>query len=455
LNLKFSPEQVDVLTQDYYSGEFNYYVLWGPSGTGKSYVVNLAFYKMILTAPAKSKFMLCGNTSVTLYKNVISELLLIDAEEPYPHIKFTKSPDMITVLDNGAEIFCIGVNNEGSDKRIQGGSIYGAYLDEVPTYPESSFNMITSRLRGKRPGQFKSSIMPCLMTLNPDDEDNFVKTKILDRAEIIKAKIWYFDFKANPTLDDEYIESFKARYTGEFYERMVAGKWTGKADRLIFKHFDAATHVRPVIKPDYLFPCAGMDVGYKDNFGYLLGFYDYFKDTLNLVGEYCEGQKTTDYIARSIKQIENDVLGHNNVTRFCDTDLLFIADMTRIYGLETRPTKKDDLQAQVNYIEYLFSNNKIIIDPSLNNLIVQLRTGRWNKKYTEFERNDLGHNDLLAALLYLSRNMDKRNPYPLLADGVRPETHHIPGYDYTRREKKQSNNRMLQKLSKLTNYQKV
>jgi hypothetical protein len=65
----------------------------------------------------------------------------------------------------------------------------------------------------------------------------------------------------------------------------------------------------------------------------------------------------------------------------------------------------------------------LVIHPRCAELIQQLETTIWNNQRTSYERNKYGHGDLLDALVYLVRNIDRnRNPYPAAKGPTRENT---------------------------------
>jgi PBSX family phage terminase large subunit len=190
--IELSKKQKDFLTSEL--KEVN--LLSGVTGSGKSYIANLRFY-LELNRIKQSAILLTGNTSESLYKNVIRELLQIDAG--FDFISYTTHPQRITTK-TGNEIFCVGVNNEGSDKRIQGGNVRLWYADEVTKYPQSSFDMCLSRCREKNEeGQVIP--MPAILTCNPDMFTHYIKQRFIDNKNENLAD----SFLSNPRRSDAEI----------------------------------------------------------------------------------------------------------------------------------------------------------------------------------------------------------------------------------------------------------
>ena len=91
-----------------------------------------------------------------------------------------------------------------------------------------------------------------------------------------------------------------------------------------------------------------------------------------------------------------------------------INDLNIDYKIPFVSTDKTDLFAMVNSVRELVKSGQLIISPECKEMIGNLRSGIWDKHFKSFERTEAyGHFDLLAALIYLNRNIDKRtNPIP-------------------------------------------
>lgn len=100
--------------------------------------------------------------------------------------------------------------------------------------------------------------------------------------------------------------------------------------------------------------------------------------------------------------------------RFCDGDLIAISDLNTTHNLQFAVTKNDDLEASVNACRLFIDQNKIVIDPKCVNLLAQVHNAMWDTSRKKFKRSQThGHFDLLAALIYMIRNVKRqRNPYP-------------------------------------------
>lgn len=97
-----------------------------------------------------------------------------------------------------------------------------------------------------------------------------------------------------------------------------------------------------------------------------------------------------------------------------DTDARVIMDLREMHGLHFTPAnKKDSMEMGVNLVRTMISGGQLEIHESCELLRHQLRNGTWNKARTDLARTSAGHNDLVAALVYLCRAVDRqRSPFP-------------------------------------------
>lgn len=420
-----SQKQIDILSKPL--KDIN--LLAGVTGSGKSFVANLRFYEEILKI--RNGFgLLTGNTSESLYKNVISELLKIDLG--INDIEYTKSPARIKTT-YGTEVFCVGVNNEGSEKRLRGGNIDFWYSDEVTTYPASAFDMCLSRCRGI--DNNNNLIMkPALMTCNPDTEIHYIKTRFIDTKND-NIQYWEFGYKDNPTITDAFIEKIKAQYSGLFYERMILGKWCGDPEKLVIPEFGEyyIDIVGDLERPKYYQLYGALDPGFSDHTGYLLGYNDFANACIHIDGELFINKKNTSVLAEKIRELEK-MYNRPVHSRVSDTSPQVIADLNQLHNIPfsaMRKVKGDSginfKEAAINYLRVLIKQRKIKISNNCKQLIMQLKTCQWNENRTDYEKTEgQGHYDLMDALLYLVRSIDvSYNPYPDMPEGVTLDTHYI------------------------------
>ena len=149
----------------------------------------------------------------------------------------------------GQLVYIASANNELAVSKIQGLTLQGAYGDEVSTWPESVFRMLTSRL-SLSDSQFFG-------TTNPDSPNHWLKKSYIDRAtarlssseglvtldsEGIDLLQLHFILDDNPFLPAEFRTNLTKEYTGLWKLRYIDGLWV-VAEGTIYGVFDPDLHV--------------------------------------------------------------------------------------------------------------------------------------------------------------------------------------------------------------------
>jgi PBSX family phage terminase large subunit len=140
----------------------------------------------------------------------------------------------------GKEFWVICFNDESSKNRLQGTSIGLAILDEVALCPKSFYEMLRTRL--DKP--FSQLIMTC----NPEGPNHYIKTDLIDNADIKSKFIQHWTLYDNREhLPEDVIHDFENafRRSPTFYKRMILGQWCS-ADGLACFNFDRDRHFKKI-----------------------------------------------------------------------------------------------------------------------------------------------------------------------------------------------------------------
>jgi hypothetical protein len=258
---------------------------------------------------------------------------------------------------------------------------------------------------------------------------SYIKKTIIDILEDIKNDPPQFKNRLAP----EIIEEMKQEYGGEQSDtwrrefccedikdsvRSVVPEFTDKMEDAIVKEWPL---------PQRYDAYDAMDIGAVDLTGVLFAYLDFRNAKLIIEDEIlmnlAAADKNTKVLADAIKEKERTLWIHPEFktvipvySRISDDDLVTINDLDRLHNLKFTPTRKDGLDGAVNELRIRLNAGQIIINPRCKNLIYQLKTATWNKARSTFERSEeAGHYDLVAAIIYLVRNVQwEKNPYPLL-----------------------------------------
>jgi phage terminase large subunit len=302
MNCTLENERLNYLLLSQKQGEFlgtqlkRLNFLIGTTGSGKSWIANWFFYNYITILGSGKKFLLTGNTLDTLNRNVIIELKKIDLSSKKLSFRQT-SPQILA--ENGAMVFCVGVNNDGSQAKLTGGSIDGIwYADEPQTYPEESFNMALSRLRGPGPNG-KDVPSPMMATLNPAGPMHYIKRRFVDKPAP-DVKLWHFGFDDNPSISDELRKAYEESYSGVFYQRMILGQWAN-AEGLVYNEFNQDRNIVTQAPERYREMLVGADWGYNHPMALILIGVDYDQNYWVIDEIYKSGQLVDNSLLDIIK----------------------------------------------------------------------------------------------------------------------------------------------------------
>jgi len=230
----------------------------------------------------------------------------------------------------------------------------------------------------------------------------------------------------NPLIDKNILEELKKHAGGDnsaaWRREYLAEFVTSEEDAI----FPEATEDRMsgLIKrwprPPFYDSYVSADLGYADNTGILFAYFDFLANKIIIEGEELFSKPNSEKIAISIKGKEK-LLWESNGTikepykRIIDGNDITISDLNGpTYNLRFVKTRNDDLQAAVNEVRVMLQNEQIIFSPDCKQTIAQVKYGIWDTTKKKFARSEgAGHFDLIAALIYLVRNVARyKNPYP-------------------------------------------
>jgi hypothetical protein len=91
-----------------------------------------------------------------------------------------------------------------------------------------------------------------------------------------------------------------------------------------------------------------------------------------------------------------------------------IRDLHELNGIAFIPTAKDDKKWQVNNLRVMLKSGEVLVNPRCTNLDRHLRQTVWkNERRKDYKRKNGEHGDLVDALVYGCRNINKqKNPFP-------------------------------------------
>ena len=195
--------------------------------SGKSLSQIIAFWYYTQSLTRQFDHLICGRKGRVVAVRDLPILKSLAEFDSVPY-KYNGYEDKWIFGDQG--YILAAANDESSADRIQGLICHSMYGDEVALWPESFFNMATTRL------SYEDS--KAWLNCNPENPSHWLKVNWIDVDKIDKYMTFYME--DNPSLDEAYIQRTKSLYSGVFYQRFVLGLWAA-AEGIIHPIFHFAT----------------------------------------------------------------------------------------------------------------------------------------------------------------------------------------------------------------------
>ena len=267
-------------------------ILKGAIRSGKTTAMLSKWLAFLAYQPNHLKI-IAGVSKDTVYDNVLADMF--DFFECFDiAYNYNTSSGMLKVdIGNGKFSLCkvVGAEKAGSERKIRGKTIAGAYVDELTLINYRFFKELLGRC------SVKGSKIFC--TTNPDDPLHWYNQEFGEKnpdVEIIR-----FTIDDNKTLPDDYKEFIKRQYKGVMYARMIEGLDV-VAEGLVYDTFKECKHTcthneildlinRNAFKMYFI----GCDHGWTDPVAVLLFGVD-ANDTIYLIDELYKTQIGTEEI---------------------------------------------------------------------------------------------------------------------------------------------------------------
>jgi len=366
---------------------------------------------------------------------------------------------------NGAHIHLFGADDKRKANRGRGPAALLAIFDEAGFTPILKY-VLSSVFRP----QLLTTRGRMLLGSTPAEEPDHDFTEIAARAETngnyVRREIY-----DNPMLSPERIREFieedakeegleveAYKETDTFQREYLARRVINKLLVVVSEWADMREKLFvPIERPEFFDGMTVLDFGGADPHAALFSYWHFgaakwvIEDELLLR----DGQNTAE-LAHAIKAKEQECWGTNQwagtlrgvteaptealldnlpdymrvaidraapkqpLHRWADNDLQLVRDLFELHQLLFIPTAKDDKQLQVNNLRVMLRAGQVLINPKCINTDRHLASTVWlNHKRQDYRRRGGEHGDLVDALVYGARNLDRRNPMP--ADwGIQP-----------------------------------
>lgn len=200
----------------------------GAVRSGKSFATVVAFASWVCTETRGYDYGFVGQSIETVMRNIGFDFIEISRKLGFPaELRKDVGTRIVFPLRNGEShnMWIFGANDAKARKRIQGATLKGLVVEELPLLPKDFFFMAWSRLSVSGAKMWAS--------YNPEGPAHWAKRQVIDRCSEFEGKVVNFQMQDNPTLDQKTIDRYKKSFTGHFKERYIRGIWAG-ATGLIF-----------------------------------------------------------------------------------------------------------------------------------------------------------------------------------------------------------------------------
>lgn len=248
INIKFPINKINPCYRPYLDTDFSYEIYYGGAGSGKSYFIAQKLLLKCLSDPyfrlvfSRKHAVDVRKSQFLLFKDLISEYKLT----PFFKVKETQ---MDIVCCNGNMMMSAGMDNPEKIKSIQKPT--HVWCEEITEFDYADFEQLDLRLRGD--GEYR---IQYLMSLNPINEEHWVKLELFDKPitsndikNVLRLKTTYLD---NSFIDQAQYEEKLNRQSKHNQRVYKSGEWgLVRTGMEYFPNFDSEIHVGdPVYNPD-------------------------------------------------------------------------------------------------------------------------------------------------------------------------------------------------------------
>lgn len=373
------------------------------------------------------RYVYCAPTHEQVRKIVVPlfDLLMQDCP-PALRAEWVKSEGKY-VFKNGTEVELIGLDVRPDGAR--GTGVDGVDMDEAGFFDNLDYlvhSVIYPQMLGRPHATIVAASTPPTTPAHAWSEE-FVPKAISEGAHDLK------------TLDDA--DQYTPEEIEEFYAAMPGGRNGVTARReykaehiadesltILPEYKDVEKEIVCVVAPPAWRDCyVALDPGFHDLSAVLFGYWHFERGALVVEDELAAPRMNSWELAQKIKLKERELwaglkrrtgtgdgLKDQPYLRVSDNDPRLLFDLSNDHSLQFVATQKDNLVQQVDAVRVAMQKSQILIHPRCQKLQRHCRQGVWRKTGKQFGReSEFGHFDLIAALVYLWRNTNKRrNPAP-------------------------------------------
>lgn len=352
----------------------------GPVRSGKTVALEiLRWFEYVCTAPP-GDLLMAGKTMKSLERNVLRPLKNWFG----PLVSYSLGKKEAEIAGRRVELE--GANDERAEDKIRGMTLAGALANEITLMPESFFRQTLARMSVAGAKLFGST--------NPDSPYHWLKNDFLDREPELDLRQWWFRIEDNIFLDDAYVESLKAEYTGMWFQRFIQGLWVLAAGA-VYSMFIEDEHVTECpIDPDGVEKWrVPVDYGTSNPTTFALhGYWHSYtgqpnesakKPHAHCFDEYYhsgrEGRQKTDeqYVDALVDFIPDNLKG--DVVVVVDPSAASFITACEERGLDVEDAENDVLDG-IRFVSSMLADGRYTIDPSCEHTVREYQSYVWDEK---------------------------------------------------------------------------
>lgn len=346
-------------------------------------ISSLARWQVFLGETDHTKFSMIGVTMGALVRNVIEPFMSMLELEGVP---YDYKPAKQKLYVDGRSIALFGLDKANAEKKIQGYSSAGTFIDELTTIPQESFEMALTRNSDTGAMIFA--------TCNPANPNHYVyKDYILkEKVKQGSVKVFKFQIEDNVNLSTDYINHLKQLYPKDslFYKRYILGQWVSGQGAIYDKFTNENIYSKTFPLDYYDYIEVGSDYGTSTTTCYeVIGIKEYEDHTrYDVIHEYGydakrEGVTQTDAErVEDIYQLQEEYhLNEDNVFYVSHDAASLLSALEKDERIKmTLDTFTPNTLECIQEISSLFYQNHLRIHESCKETIKQIKGYEWDMK---------------------------------------------------------------------------
>ena len=216
MSLTFSNNQIEVLRHSV--SPQTTLLAGGAVRSGKSYSITMSFMLWLMDQRRKHDYAIVGQSIESIMRNIGFDFIDM-AQAAGARVRMDKSVGtrIVVQAQTTCSIWIIGASDAKARRRIQGSTLKGLVVEELPLLPEDFFNLAWSRLSVDGAKMWAS--------YNPEGPAHWAKKLVVDKPERYDGRLVQFLMRDNPSLSEEVVQRYEQSFTGHFYKRLIEGQW--------------------------------------------------------------------------------------------------------------------------------------------------------------------------------------------------------------------------------------